>query len=138
MFFKKKKQEDKKEITILNVEDNFDTDVDPLAEADVYLAYGREKQAMEILNEALEKKSISIEQYEQFLKDKKVSLSKKEQINNKKEDYSYYISITTGNNSFIIRGRTIVHLKNKINTTKGLRTVVKKSIHFYLKTCIIK
>ena len=29
-------------------------------------------------------------------------------------------------------------LINKTSINEGLRTVVKKSIHFYLKTCIIK
>lgn len=32
---------------------NTDTDVNPIAEAEVYLAYGRKEQAIEILEEAL-------------------------------------------------------------------------------------
>lgn len=66
MFFKKKKstfiENDKSDLSL--------SDVDPIAEADVYLAYGRKSQALSILNEALESGRLSPERHANFLKEK--------------------------------------------------------------------
>ena len=65
MFFKKKKEnninENSNHTKMLEIFS--DIEVDPIAEADVYFAYGRDKQAMEILNEALSIGKISQEKY---------------------------------------------------------------------------
>lgn len=132
MFFKKKKEENitKKNSLIENLDKFSDMDVDPIAEADVYFAYGRDKQAMEILNEALSLGKISQERYDDFL----LSHNKNSITTNKVskvEQNSYYVSITYVLMSKIYKKRFQIVLNHKIETKNGIKdleTQIKEKI----------
>jgi phage tail tube protein FII len=129
MFFKKKKEN--------NINENFnhtkmleifsDIEVDPIAEADVYFSYGRDKQAIEILNEALKKGKISKEKYENFINSHSKKI-KDDEI--KKEmnvvNYLYYISITYIFLSKTYKKRFEISLSNIIETKKGVQELEQK------------
>lgn len=132
MFFKKKSKQEKLNLDktdILDLE-KF-SDINPIAEADVYIAYGREKQALEILNNALEKGIISEKQYNDFLLKNVKKIEEKELIKNQ-ENYLYYVSITYIALSRENKARFELNLHHKIETKCGiaeLETKIKEKIN---------
>ncbi len=127
MFFKKKKstfiENDKSDLSF--------SEVDRIAEADVYLAYGRKSQALSILNEALESGRLSPERHANFLKEKNLNDSAEQEFLDKIAvshdlSFNYYISLTAGNNEKTIRSRLFLKLKNEINTRKGVEELEEK------------
>lgn len=132
MFFSKKK-ESKIQDNNSNINESVKyldefSEVDPIAEADVYLAYGRTKQAMEILNEALEHGKLTQQRYDEFLE--KNNLKNKTEVSileealiSKNPDFSYFVSITAGNNEYVIRKRLTLTINNPIYTEKGIQEI---------------
>lgn len=129
MFFLSKKKNLSKENDISNKEfiNNIEeTEIDPLAEADVYMAYERHEQAITILNEALKNKKITEIQYNNFIESHNLKEANKKNIQKLSEqliNYKYYISFTVGNEKSIIRQRVFVETNNSIHTEKGIKEI---------------
>lgn len=147
MFFSRKKESKKQgnDNTDINESvkylDQF-SEVDPIAEADVYLAYGRTKQAMEILNEALEHGKLTQQRYDEFLE--KNNLKNKSEVSVLEEaliiknpDFTYFVSITAGNNEYITRKRLTLTINNPIYTEKGIKEI-EKTIDSHVKEMYLK
>lgn len=146
MFFSKKKesknQDNNSDINeSVKYLDEF-SEVDPVAEADVYLAYGRTRQAMEILNEALEHGKLTQKRYDDFLeknhlKNKSEASIVEEVLVSKNPDFIYYVSITAGNNEYITRKRLTLKINNPIYTEKGIQEI-ESIIDNHVKEVYIK
>lgn len=120
MFFRKKKEEVKDNDVLENLfKSSYNMECNVIEEAKVYFAYGREKQAMEILNEALAEGVLSKEEYNSFLASNK-SLQK-EKVDIKKETHTYYVSITYIVNFKFYKKRLEIHLTNKIENKNGIK-----------------
>lgn len=141
MFFSKKKETEIKDSKINEsdkvLNNNLESEIDPIAEADVYLAYGRKEQALKILNEALESGKIVPAQYDKFIKEHFPQDSAEteflEKITHRDEIFfHYYISLTAGNNQKVRRCRLLLKLKNEINTKVGIEEL-ETQIDNYIK-----
>lgn len=127
MFFKKKKEDSNEKSKEIHLLESFsDMEVDPIAEADVYFAYGRDKQAIEILNEALSTGKISKEKYENFINSHSQKTEENKIETNINLVYLYYVSITYVFGSKIYKNRFEISLSNKIESKKGIKELEDK------------
>lgn len=111
---------------------HYENYVNPLSEAEIYLAYGRDEQAKKLLKAALDEGKITSDDYnnclikknyEELIKPKKIAHLYSSKLKPTEDIYVYYINITTGYNEKIKRMRMFIHLKNKNNSIEGLEEI---------------